>query len=303
VLTLRRALLLINRRSRSGSMDFFAIANRLKGYGISLLEEQFDDPGRVPCAITEHCPRIDLVILAGGDGTMNSAIEALLACKLPLGILPTGTANDLARTLGIPPDLDEACEIIGNGLLHRIDLGWVNDKHFFNVASLGISTKVAHRLSPEVKRRWGQLSYFYALLGVIRQNRPFRAMVKCDGKMVRLRSIQISVGNGRYYGGGLAVAADAAIDDGQLDLYSLRPLSFWQMVRLAPALYEGEHGRSRDKVIFLHGSEMRIETARPLAVDTDGEVTTRTPAHLRVIPGAIAVHVPAAFSRRKYADT
>jgi diacylglycerol kinase (ATP) len=301
-LTLRRALLLINRRSRSGNIDS-VVFKRLKEYGISLVEEQIDDPGRIPSAIREHCPRMDLVILAGGDGTMNSAIEAILACKLPLGILPTGTANDLARTLGIPPDLDRACEIIGNGLLHQIDLGWVNGKHFFNVASLGISTKVAHCLSPDIKRRWGRLSYFYALLGVIRENRPFRAMVVCDGKMVRLRSIQISVGNGRYYGGGLAVAADAVIDDGQLDLYSLRPLSFWQMLRLAPALYEGEHGRSRDKVVFLHGSEMRIETSRPLAVDTDGEVTTRTPAHFRVIPRAIAVHVPSASSRREYADT
>jgi diacylglycerol kinase (ATP) len=264
----------------------------LKGYGLSLLVEQIDHPERIPRAIEKHCREVDLVILAGGDGTLNSAIEALLACRLPLGILPTGTANDPARTLGIPADLHRACEIIGASRQYPVDLGWVNGKHFFNVASMGISTEVTHRLSPELKRRWGVGSYLFALAGAIRHNRSFVAKITCDGKVVHLRSIQVSLGNGRYYGGGLTVAADAAIDDGQFDLYSLRPLSLWQMIKLAPAFYEGEHGRSPDKVIFMHGSEILVETSRPLPIDTDGEVTTRTPAHFRVLPKAIAVLAP-----------
>ena len=93
-------------------------------------------------AIRRECGAVDLVILAGGDGTMNSAVDALVECKLPLGILPTGTANDLARTLEIPTDLAAAAAVIGAGRRHAIDLGCVNGKYFFNAASIGLSAEV-----------------------------------------------------------------------------------------------------------------------------------------------------------------
>ncbi|MHC5722287.1 MAG: diacylglycerol kinase family protein, partial [Nostoc sp.] len=91
----------------------------------------------------------ELVIIGGGDGTLNAAVDALVDTQLPLGILPLGTANDLARTLEIPNSLSEACKIIAYRNLHRIDLGWVNGKHFFNVASLGLSVKITERLTKE----------------------------------------------------------------------------------------------------------------------------------------------------------
>jgi diacylglycerol kinase (ATP) len=289
----RRALLLINRLSRGGETDLADGLESLRQQNISLRQEFLDQPGSIPRLIQSRCQEVDLVIVAGGDGTINAAIEPLLACALPLGILPIGTANDLARTLGIPPEPRRACEIIAAGRLVRIDLGWVNGKHFFNVASLGVSVEVAGRLSPDLKRRWGPLSYLYGAATVLRRNKhAFSVRIICDGRPVRTRAMQISVANGRYYGGGVTVAEDAAIDDARLDLYALRPLGFWQMLSLAPAFYQGRHGRSRDKVRFLHGREIEIRTRAPMPIDTDGELTAATPARFRVVPQALAVYVP-----------
>ena len=132
--------------------------------------------------------------------------------------------------------------MVANGIRHRIDLGRANDKHFFNVASIGLSVAVARLIDPETKRRWGIAGYALTVLKALREHRPFRARIRCDGRFVQLHSIQIAVGNGRHYGGGLTVAADAAIDDHQLDLYSIGPASLARLILVAPALRTGRHG-------------------------------------------------------------
>ncbi len=211
---------------------------------------------------------------------------------MPLGILPLGTANDLARTLGIPASVPDACQIIATGQIRHIDLGWVNGKHFFNVASLGLSVEITLQLSKEAKRRWGVLAYALTAARAIWQARPFKAEIRCNGESVAVKTIQIAVGNGRYYGGGLTVAEDAAIDDRRLDLYSLETERWWQILSLLPAVWRGTH-TSWPNVRALTGTEFEVHTRRPRAINTDGELTARTPAHFRVIPQALAVLAPA----------
>jgi YegS/Rv2252/BmrU family lipid kinase len=173
---------------------------------------------------------------------------------------------------------------------HRraIDVGRVNGKHFLNVAGIGLSVEVARTLDAETKQRLGPLGYPLAVLKTLRNRRSFRARVLCDGREIGLRSVQISVGNGRYYGGGLTVAPDAAIDDGWLDLFSIAPASPLRLLMLGPALKRGSHGE-RNEVQLFRGRRIEIETSRPMAVNTDGEVTTRTPARFDVRPGALHV--------------
>ncbi|MBN3880015.1 MULTISPECIES: lipid kinase [unclassified Nostoc] len=286
-----RALLLVNRHARQGQKGLSEAIQYLKTLEFDLIEESTEDPQHLAEVILRYKYQVDLVIIGGGDGTLNAAVDALIETQLPLGILPLGTANDLARTLGIPNSLNEACKIIGDGHLQRIDLGCVNGKHFFNVASMGLSVKITQRLTKEVKRRWGVFAYAATALQVLLEARPFTAEIAINGELVHVKTVQIAVGNGRYYGGGMAVADDATIDDQRLDLYSLEIEHWWQVILLLPAMRQGRHIHWQS-VRSLQGQEIEVHTRKPRPINTDGEITTYTPAHFRVIPKAIAVFVP-----------
>ncbi len=286
-----RALLLVNRHSRQGQKLLPQAISHLQTLGLELIEEPIEDPQQLSDIIRRYQHQVDLVIVGGGDGTLNAAVDGLVDTQLPLGILPLGTANDLARTLEIPTSIPEACEIIAKGQVQRIDLGWVNGKHFFNVASMGLSVQITQRLTKEVKRRWGVLAYAITSLEAIWQARPFRANIRLNGESIPVKTIQIAVGNGRYYGGGMTVVQDATIDDQRLDLYSLEVRHWWQIVALLPAMRGGQYLNQQD-VRTLRGQEIEIHTRKPRPINTDGEITTYTPAHFRVIPHALAVLVP-----------
>lgn len=286
-----RALLLVNRHARQGQQNLLDAISCLEKLGFDLIEESTEHPKHLCEVILRHQHEVDLVIIGGGDGTLNAAVDALVETHLPLGILPLGTANDLARTLGIPKSLNEACKVIAYGELRSIDLGLVNDKYFFNVASLGLSVKITQRLTKEVKRRWGIFAYAATALQVIWESRPFSAEIRINGRSFRGKTVQIAVGNGRYYGGGMAVAPDATIDDQRLDLYSLEIEHWWQILPLLPAMRQGQHIHWRS-VRALQGQEIEIYTRKPRPINTDGEITTYTPARFRVIPKAVTVVVP-----------
>jgi YegS/Rv2252/BmrU family lipid kinase len=285
------ALLIVNRRSRLGPSDVEPGVRLLARHGFRVRDEYFDDPARMPEAIRSRPPDTDRILVAGGDGTLNSVAEALLETGLPLGVIPLGTANDLARTLGIPSDLEGAAAVAATGRVERIDLGWVNGKHYFNAAGMGLGAAVTRRLAPEVKRRWGVLSYLLSALSAAREHRPFRAEISAEGRRRRVRSIHITVGNGPYFGGGMKVARDARIQDHRLDLFTVEPAGLWRLALLLPALRRGVK-ESGAEVLLLSGRELLVRTRPALDVTADGEVITRTPAHFRVRPSALPVLVP-----------
>ncbi len=287
----RRSLLLVNRHSRRGHETLSQVVTQLQGLGFELFEESTEKPQELPNIIRSYRDRVDLVIIGGGDGTLNAAIEGLVDTQLPLGILPLGTANDLARTLQIPQSIPQACQVIATGHSQRIDLGKVNHKHFFNVASLGLSVQITRQLDKKAKRTWGVLAYAATAIQVIWKTRPFRAEIRIGEDSIRVKTVQIAVGNGRYYGGGMAVADDAAINDQRLDLYSLEYQHWWQILLLVPALWRGTHA-NWSGVRSLQGKEFDIYTRKAQPINADGEIVTYTPAKFRLIPKAVAVFVP-----------
>jgi YegS/Rv2252/BmrU family lipid kinase len=287
-----RSLFLVNPRARQGGNGADRLAARLDGLGLDPVVEPIDDPARLPDLIRRHAGRIDRVIVGGGDGTLGAAVPGLVERDLPLGVIPLGTANNLARTLGIPSDPEAACALIAAGYHRRIDLGLVNDRYFFTTASLGLSVRITEELSPGMKRRWGAVAYALAALKAMRRSRPFRAEITWDGGTRKTRTVQIVVGNGRYYGAALAVARDAAIDDARLDLYSLEVNHWWELARLAPSLKRGTHV-GRGEVGALRAEAFEVRTRRPMAINLDGELGAETPASFRVVPRALEVYVPA----------
>jgi YegS/Rv2252/BmrU family lipid kinase len=288
---MRRALVLINPNSRKGTGDVTAVLDRLRAGGLELTMASNDEAGAMQRSLREIGPASDLVIVGGGDGTVNGVIDILLDLEKPLGILPLGTANDLARTLALPVRPDAAAEVILRGRTRRIDIGQVNRKSFLNVASLGLSADMARALTSEQKARWGVLGYPISLWQVLRRRRSIRVEIDCDGRKVQARAIQISVGNGRFYGGGMAIAADAAIDDGDLDLVLMAPQTVWQLLRRVLIFRWGWHDLNAT-VRHLRGRTIRLTTKHPVPINTDGEITTATPAEFRLLPKALEVFVP-----------
>lgn len=287
----KRVLLLYNARARRGGGALEPVRARLEAGGFAVTVEPFENLPEIARDITRLKDTSDAVVVCGGDGSISSAAPALIESGLPLGIVPAGTANDLARTLSIPLDFAAAADLVVAGHIRRIDVGLVNGHAFFNVASIGLSSELAQKLDPETKKRFGRLGYAVAALRVLSSARPFRARIVEKGSGTRVRTYQIAVGNGRLYGGGNVVAETAAIDDGRLDLYSLEMASLWKSALMARAFRSGTHGAWKE-VRTARCVEFDIETSRPMPVNTDGEIVTATPAHFRVLPAAVTVFAP-----------
>ena len=286
------ALLLVNRHSRRGNdSDLSAAAAALEKFGLHIIKVAPDSRDKVAQAIEAHRNHIDRVIVAGGDGSINAVIDTLYRNQLALAILPLGTANDLARTLGISEDLSEACATIVDNYRRKVDIGSVNDCFFFNVANIGLGTRITRELTAEVKKQWGVLSYLNAFFTAFAGTNKFRATLTIDDHEYRMHSIQIAVGNGRYYGGGNVIDENAYIDDGQLSLYCLKPLTLRELLFLSPLLRSGRYNQEK-RIFSKTGKHIEIHTSHSMQVHADGEPLTRTPATFRVIRNGLEVIVP-----------
>jgi YegS/Rv2252/BmrU family lipid kinase len=287
----RRALLLLNPRARLAQKVRLQTIHYLQKLGLELIEEPASHPKHLSQIIRQYEGQIELVVIGSGDGTISAAVEGLLSTQIPLGILPLGTANNLARSLEIPLSLPQACNIISKGKTRRIDLGCLNGKHFLNVAGLGLSTAINQQVTEELKRRWGVLAYIATALKVACQFRPFEVEICWDGQSIKTKTRQVTVCNGRYYGSGLIVAKDAAIDDQRLDLYSLEMQNWWETLTLLPGLMRGNYVNCCG-IRTLQGKKFAFYTSEPCPMDIDGEAIAETPAHFHLIPQALSIFVP-----------
>jgi YegS/Rv2252/BmrU family lipid kinase len=291
--TNRRAVLLRNPKSRRGSEPIEPVLQRLEQGGIDVTIETFEALPEIARDIVRLRDRADLVIVCGGDGSVSSAALAAMESGLPLGIIPMGTANDLARTLDLPMDLVAAAGIIARGETRPIDVGTVNGHAFFNVASIGLSSELAQGLDPALKKRFGRLGYALAAMRVLTRASRFSARITEKGRTIDADTYQIAIGNGRHYGGGNVVEENAEIDDGHLDLYSLELKNVWKLALMLRSFRSGTHGAWQE-VRTAKCIEFDIETKRPMPINADGEIVTATPAHFKVHPKAISIFAPSA---------
>lgn len=237
----------------------------------------------------------DLVVVGGGDGTVSCAAGRLAGTGIVLGVLPLGTANDLARTLEIPGDLAGACAALAGGKVVDIDLGRANGQPFLNVASVGLSVGVTETLSPRLKKYLGPVAYAVAAVRAYARHKPFRARLEFpDGDHDALEledMLQVAVGNGRHYGGGNTVSPTAGIDDHLLDIYAIPGAPLREHVRIARLLKDGSFVEHRG-VHHLTTRRVRLVTEPPVPVNLDGEIATATPADFTIERNAVHVVVP-----------
>lgn len=294
---MRRAALIVNTRSRSGEQAFFQARNRLRALGVPIaVEYAVEDPARLPETVQEAITEEhDLIILGGGDGSISSVVDYLVGSNAVLGLLPLGTANDFARTLDIPPDLDGACETIARGTVIDIDLGLAGDNYFVNVASVGLGPAVTQALSPQLKRSTGALAYPIAAIKAFFRHKPFSATLTFpddDHPPATFgRLLQVAIGNGRFYGGGLAVAPEANIDDRTLDVYAIELGRNRDLLGILRYLKNGEFIHHAG-VHYYETSKVRLETDPQLPINVDGELVAQTPQIFSLAPEALNVMVP-----------
>ena len=288
--TTRKALLLVNSHSRNGQ-DADAYVQALSAGGLAFDRRECPKREELGALVRSVRGEVDCVVMAGGDGTVSAAAPCLRETGLPLGILPLGTANDLARTIGVPTEPEAAARIILAGKTRAIDLGSVNGQLFFNVASMGLTVDISRRLTKAAKRRLGKLAYAWTAMRVVLRSGRFSAEIRSGNATHRVRTMQIAVGNGRFYGGGMVVSAGAAIDDQMLDVYSLELRSKWRLLLSARAFTEGEHD-DIDEVWTMRAADFEVTTKKPQPISADGEIVTSTPARFGVVPQAVTVYVP-----------
>lgn len=300
------ALLVVNTRSRSGREAFDYARRTLAERGVPLLQcHALSRAERLAGVLDEALAKgARRVLVGGGDGTVSLAASRLLGRDVTLGVVPLGTGNDFARSLGIPGSVEAAVDVIARGFTARVDVGLVNGRPFLNAASVGLTTAIARRLTKRLKQRAGKLAYPVAAAAELWELQPFRVRMKADNEAVELMALQLVVGNGRYHGAGNVVAPDATLDDRRLHVYAIQAPSadsghegsglghlqdISTLARLALKLRRGEHVE-HPHVTCLRTSRLFVETEPVQEVNADGELAGHTPILFEVVPAALRVY-------------
>jgi diacylglycerol kinase (ATP) len=239
---------------------------------------------------------VERIVAAGGDGTLNEVLNGLAedfgrAC---LGLLPLGTGNDFARTIGIPADLEKALAVLETGRVRAVDVARASldgaERHFLNGSAGGFSNEVSER-AEQVKERWGPLSYLRAAIGALPELEAFEIRITVNGgERLCLEAYNVVVSNGRFVASGIPVAPTAAVDDGLLELMIAPATTLPQLAVLMPKLLLGKHLES-DLLLFRRATRLEIDGAPPMSFNVDGEISGESPALFEVLPRALRMIV------------
>lgn len=234
---------------------------------------------------------LDAVVVVGGDGALHGVLDLLVGADLTFGLLPAGTGNDTARTLGIPvKDPEAALQIVLRGQTRRIDLAEVDGTFVVTVVASGFDSKVNERANQMTWPR-GNMRYNIAMVAELREFEPLDFTITLDdGEVLRRKAMLVAVGNGPSFGGGLRICEGAQIDDGLLDVAVINPVSKAKLIRVFPQLYKGTHVTLPE--FEMHRvRKVRLECEGIVAYG-DGERLGPLPRTVQVHPGALQVLAP-----------
>ena len=289
---IRSAALIVNAKSRQGQRRFAEACNAMESLPFPVDAHAVENPDdlndRLDLALAK---KPDLVIIGGGDGTVSGLVDQLVGKNVILGVLPFGTANSFARTLGIPLDITGAVEVLKTGTPRRIDLGMINDDYYANCATLGIAPQIAASVPHGLKKVAGRLGYLAWAAWEFVHFKPFTLIVGEGASAERLRVVEVRISNGPYHGG-TELVDSAEVDSGEIVVQAVvghvkrRLVTNWvaSVLRL-PARHED--------VREFHGQSIRLATEPVLPVSIDGELLAKTPVTAKIAAGIIEVMVPA----------
>jgi YegS/Rv2252/BmrU family lipid kinase len=232
----------------------------------------------------------EVPVVMSGDGLIGQIGGALAGGHVPLGVIPGGRGNDLARVLGIPTEIAAAVALLAAGTQRAIDVGEVNGRRFLGIASCGFDSD-ANRIANEARLVKGNLVYLYAALRALAAWKPARFTLTVDGERRVFVGYAAAAANNKAYGGGMYLAPEAELDDGQLDVVYTTQVSKIRFLVNLPKVFKGRH-TDNDEVTVLRGSEVEISADRPFAVYADGDHLADLPASILVLPRALNVIAP-----------
>ncbi|MDB5688692.1 MAG: putative diacylglycerol kinase [Sphingomonas bacterium] len=288
----RSAVLIINARSRKGRAMFREATRKLEAAGITLIARHaLRDPKQlVPTVRQAVADGAPMVIVGGGDGSLSCAVDELVRERSVFALLPLGTANSFARSLGIPLDLDGAIDVIANGRPRRVDLGMIDGDYYANCASIGIAPLIAETVPHNLKKVAGRVGYLSWAAYQMTRFKPFRLTVGEGDSAEIMDALEVRIANGSFHGGSELID-DAEVDSGeivvQVVMGKARHRLLWSWLASVLRL----DARKRTTREF-HGTSLRIATDPPLPISIDGEVLAHTPVTARVAEAAIVVAVP-----------
>ena len=284
----KQAILIVNAASRSGADAFEQAREKLIAAGVELIEAKaMKNPKSMGGAVKRAIKKAPMVILGGGDGSLSSSVDFFLGTDTVLGVLPLGTANSFARTLGIPLDLDGAVDVIANGEPRSIDVGCINGDYFLNAAALGLAPMVAESVPHGLKRRLGRLGYLIWAGWSATSFNAFRLKVFDGRRTHRMWATEVRIANGRFHGG-MELIESADVESGQIVVQAVRGRSVtrlgWSYFASAMKL-KARHVTTRE----FRGRKLVVSTKPPMTVSIDGEVAATTPLEVSAIPNAVTV--------------
>ena len=233
----------------------------------------------------------ELPVAMSGDGLLGAIGGAMAGVETPLGVIPSGRGNDLARVLGIPTEPAAAVETVLAGHSRAIDVGEANGRRFLGIASTGFDSD-ANELANRTRVVRGTLVYAYAALRTLARWKPARFTIVAEGERRRFSGYSVAVANSRCYGGGMRIAPEAELDDGRFDVVTIGEVGKLRFVSNLPKVFKGTHVES-DEVGVFRARQLELSASRPFPVDGVGLVPSVLPARLRVLPRALRVLVPA----------
>ena len=236
--------------------------------------------------------RCDLIISAGGDGTLNEVVNGIAKQNYPcrVGILPLGTGNDFARSIGLPPKVDECLEIIARGKTKAIDLVRVTSdqvRYFVNVSAGGFSGVVDEKLTPEIKKSWGPLAYLRGAAAALPELRAYKTtIVFDDAETIAMNLYNVIVANGRYVAGGIPVAPEAIVNDGVVDVFLIPEKPATELAVLVAQVLLGKHTGS-ETILHRRAAKVAVNSRPGMWFNVDGELVGNEPALFEVMPSAM----------------
>jgi YegS/Rv2252/BmrU family lipid kinase len=233
----------------------------------------------------------EIPVVMSGDGLVGQVGGALAGGEVPLGVIPGGRGNDLARVVGIPTEPEAAAELIAEGTIRTIDVGEANGKRFLCIASCGFDSD-ANRIANETTFVKGNLVYLYAALRALIEWKPARFALTLDGEKKVVTGYSVGAANSKAYGGGMYAAPDAVLDDGLLDVSWVERMSKVRFfTKVLPRVFKGTH-IELPEVGTRRAAEVHIEADRPFAVYADGDPIVDLPATIRLIPRSLRLIAP-----------